>query len=216
MEIFTWRRQKLPTPARGSVAPSVRIIVSTTPSTIYSGSSTSASNVTSSSSSLTTTSTSTCVTASPKSRKRKRRSKQWARKKMKAQRNSGKEYTSAKKLRSHTHARARVNYYLLYLQVNAKKFSPTPCACKLKCCSRITTVQRNTYLITSDFNAQNAYLCGCIKVIDPKRRYQTSPNSSRHQYSRVFYKNRQGVSVRVCKSCFYVHLPFQMGAWTEH
>ena len=119
------------TPARGSVTPSVRIIASTTPSTIYSGSSTSASNVTSSSSSLTTTSTSTCVTASPKSRKRKMRSKQWARKKMKAQRNSGKEYTSAKKLRSHTHARARVNYYLLYLQVNAKKFSPTPCACKL-------------------------------------------------------------------------------------
>lgn len=86
--------------------------------------------------------------------------------------------------------------------MNAKKISPTPCACKLKCCSRITTVQRNTYLITSDFNAQNAYLCGCIKVIDPKRRYQTSPNSSRHQYSRVFYKNRQGVSVRVCKKLF--------------
>ena len=98
------------TPARGSVAPSVRIIASTTPSTIYSGSSTSAS---SSSSSLTTTSTSTCVTASPKSRKRKRRSKQWARKKMKAQRNSGKEYTSAKKLLVSDHTRTHVHVLII-------------------------------------------------------------------------------------------------------
>ena len=101
------------TPARGSVAPSVRIIASTTPSTIYSGSSTSASNVTSSSSSLTTTSTSTCVTASPKSRKRKGRSKQWARKKMKAQRNSGKEYTSAKKLLVSDHTRTHVHVLII-------------------------------------------------------------------------------------------------------
>lgn len=181
------------TPARGSVAPSVRIIASTTPSTIYSGSSTSAS---SSSSSLTTTSTSTCVTASPKSRKRKRRSKQWARKKMKAQRNSGKEYTSAKKL-----------------LVNAKKISPTPCACKLKCCSRITTVQRNTYLIL--MHKMHTFV-GALKLL-------TRNDDTRHRQTPLaintvgcFIRTDKEFLLGCVKSCFYVHLPFQMGAWTEH
>lgn len=36
-------------------------------------------------------------------------------------------------------------------------------------------------------------------MVQPKRRYTTTPGTSRREYSRVFYLNNKGVSVRVCK-----------------
>ena len=53
---------------------------------------------------------------------------------------------------------------------------------------------------TGDFNTQNSYLCGCVKVVEAKRRYTSS--ASRRQYSRIFYLNREGISIHVCKTIF--------------
>ena len=55
------------------------------------------------------------------------------------------------------------------------------------------------------FDVQTAYLSGCVKVIDVKKRYTSSPSNSRRNFSRVFYvRNSRGVSVRV-QNCFSPH-----------
>ena len=63
------------------------------------------------------------------------------------------------------------------LQVPARNFCPTPRSCPLKCSSKVITVQRrrvfDNFWKSSDFNAQNAYLYGCIKVVEPKWEYMT-------------------------------------------
>ena len=48
---------------------------------------------------------------------------------------------------------------------------------------------------------QSAYLCGCVKTVEVKRRY-THTESSRRSHSRVYYVSKGGLSVRVCKKAF--------------
>ena len=60
---------------------------------------------------------------------------------------------------------------------------------------------------SGDFNTQNAYLCGCIKIVAIKRRYTTAGSSSRRSQSRVYYvQSTSGMSVRVCRKAFlHIH-----------
>ena len=56
---------------------------------------------------------------------------------------------------------------------------------------------------TSDFNVQNAYICGCIHVLKVSRRYgSTTPSSSRRCNTRIYYIKNGEISTRVCKTAF--------------
>ena len=60
---------------------------------------------------------------------------------------------------------------------------------------------------SADFNTQNAYICGCIKVVEIKRtctcRYTAKETGSRRSNSRVYYVNNgSGISVRVGRKAF--------------
>ena len=56
---------------------------------------------------------------------------------------------------------------------------------------------------SADFNTQNAYIYGCIKVVEIKRRYTAKGTGSRRSNSRVYYVNNgSGISVRVCRKAF--------------
>ena len=52
---------------------------------------------------------------------------------------------------------------------------------------------------TEDFDVQNTYLSGCVKVVDVKKRYTDNPSTSRRKHSRVFYVQNGGISARICK-----------------
>ena len=54
----------------------------------------------------------------------------------------------------------------------------------------------------SDFNVQNAYMCGCVKVLEAKRRYTSQGSASRRSNTRLYYVSNGRVSVRVCKVAF--------------
>ena len=53
-----------------------------------------------------------------------------------------------------------------------------------------------------DFNTQNAYVCGCVKVVEVAKRYSESGGESRRANSRVYYVRNGRVSARVCKVAF--------------
>ena len=53
---------------------------------------------------------------------------------------------------------------------------------------------------TANFNVQNAYLCGCVKVVDIAKRYTEKGSSSRRSHTRNI--NNGDVSVRVCIVAF--------------
>jgi len=46
----------------------------------------------------------------------------------------------------------------------------TPCGCHLKCFETVAEPQRKRlfegFWKTADFNIQNAYICGCVKVVE--------------------------------------------------
>ena len=81
----------------------------------------------------------------------------------------------------------------------------TPCGCTLQCFDKIPEEQRKRLFTgfweTGDFNVQNAYICGCVRVLKTKRKYTKAP-SSRRKYSRVYYVKNGAVSEQVCKSAF--------------
>lgn len=86
----------------------------------------------------------------------------------------------------------------------------TPCNCALKCFDHVTSAQRQKvfdgFWKMNSFDIQNAYLCGCIRVLDVKRRYTSAGETSRRNYSRVFYISVGGVSEGVCKTAFlHIH-----------
>lgn len=54
----------------------------------------------------------------------------------------------------------------------------------------------------ADFDVQNAYLTGCVKVVEVKRRYTSNPSASRRRHSRVYYVQNGGISSRICKTAF--------------
>ena len=51
-----------------------------------------------------------------------------------------------------------------------------------------------------NFNVQNAYLCGCVKVVDIAKRYTEKGSASRRSHTRNI--NNGDVSVRVCIVAF--------------
>ena len=53
----------------------------------------------------------------------------------------------------------------------------------------------------ANFDIQNTYLCGCVKVMSTKRSYSKSLQS-RRKFSRVFYVPNGDVSESVCKTAF--------------
>ena len=82
----------------------------------------------------------------------------------------------------------------------------TPCGCALHCYERLSKQQREKifhgFWSTSSFDVQNAYLCGCVKVLAVKRRYISKGTSSRRNLTQVYYMHKGPVTVRVCKVAF--------------
>ena len=81
----------------------------------------------------------------------------------------------------------------------------TPCTCPRKCFDKFRDDQIKKlfdgFWESGDFNTQNAYLCGCTKTIETKRKY-TSSEVSRRKCTRVFYLSSEGIDVQVCKVAF--------------
>ena len=82
----------------------------------------------------------------------------------------------------------------------------TPCRCNLKCFEAVPEARRERlfegFWRSADFNAQNAYICGCVKVVEVAKRYVESGAASRRTSSRVYYVKNGRVSTRVCKVAF--------------
>lgn len=55
---------------------------------------------------------------------------------------------------------------------------------------------------TSNFDVQNAYLCGCIKVTCTKRKYTAKQAESRRSFSREYYVPNGEESLKICKRTF--------------
>ena len=79
------------------------------------------------------------------------------------------------------------------------------CDCPLHWYEKLPLAQRQKlfdgFWESGSFHVQNAYLGGCIKVIDVKRRYTGNAESCR-SHSRVYYVSNGTISVRVCKMAF--------------
>ena len=77
------------------------------------------------------------------------------------------------------------------------------CECALQCFSTLTTEQRRTifsrFWALGNFDIQNTYLCGCVKVLPVARHYTSK---SRRGNTRVYYVNNGERSVRICKTAF--------------
>ena len=84
----------------------------------------------------------------------------------------------------------------------------TPCKCALKCFDKVSQSQRQKlfdgFWKTANFDVQNAYLSGWIKVLEVKRRYTDSPSSSWRRHSRIYYMYVQNgaVSTQIRKTAF--------------
>ena len=82
----------------------------------------------------------------------------------------------------------------------------TPCGCALKCFDKVTEQQRKSifegFWGLGEFNVQNAYLCGAVKILEIKRRYTSAGCDSRRSKTRTYYVNNGSVSIRVCKVAF--------------
>ena len=64
------------------------------------------------------------------------------------------------------------------------------CECALRCFSTLTTEQRRTifsrFWALGNFDIQNTYLCGCVKVLPVARHYTSE---SKRGNTRVYYVN---------------------------
>ena len=82
----------------------------------------------------------------------------------------------------------------------------TPCGCSLKCFETVAKPQRKRlfegFWKTADFNVQNAYICGCVKVVEVAKWYTASGAESRRANSRVFHVRNGRVSTCLCKVAF--------------
>ena len=54
---------------------------------------------------------------------------------------------------------------------------------------------------SANFDLQNAYVCGCVKVLSTKKKYTKAEESCRN-FSRVFYVQNGSISERVYKTAF--------------
>ena len=92
------------------------------------------------------------------------------------------------------------------LWVASREFDDTSCGCSLRCCEKLSSTERKrifeSFWATGNFDVQNAYLCGCMKVLPVSRWYSPRGTQSRRHYLRTFYVKRGSVSVRLCKKAF--------------
>ena len=90
-------------------------------------------------------------------------------------------------------------------QVPAKKMGSEPCGCALKCFDKISEDQRKRLFAgfwdSGNFDVQNAYLCGCVRVMKTKRKYMKAP-TSRRKYTRMYFVKNSAISEEVCKAAF--------------
>ncbi|PSN41196.1 hypothetical protein C0J52_04183 [Blattella germanica] len=83
-----------------------------------------------------------------------------------------------------------------------------PCHCKANCRELINGKEAlifHAFWDMGDYNAQNAYLFGCIKAQATKRRYpkkRTHPDDSRRSFSYMYQVKVDGVEVTVCRDEF--------------
>ena len=95
---------------------------------------------------------------------------------------------------------------LTYYSAAYREFNGTSCSCPLECGDKVSLELRKKlfdgFWAIVNFHIQNAYLCGLVKVVQPKQRYTTTPGTSRRKYSLMFYLNSKGVSVTECKLLF--------------
>ena len=86
-----------------------------------------------------------------------------------------------------------------------KRSTKTSCGCVRRCFERISEEKRKGlfegFWKTASFDVQNAYLCGCVKILTTKRKY-TKSAESRRRFSRLFYVPNGEISERVCKTAF--------------
>ena len=110
---------------------------------------------------------------------------------------------------AHVYALVNIRAYIsafcfVYQQVTPKRLSRTSCGCSRRCFDRLSESCRkglfDGFWKTANFDLQNAYLCGYVKVLPTKRKY-TKAESRRH-FSRVCYVQNGSVSERVCKTAF--------------
>ena len=80
-----------------------------------------------------------------------------------------------------------------------------PCGCALKCFDKISQDQRKCLFTgfweSSNFDVQNSYLCGCVRVMKAKRKY-TKAATSRRKYTRMYFVKNGAISEEVCKAAF--------------
>ena len=133
--------------------------------------------------------------SSNNSRKRKRNPEEWKKNKRKSLCNKGKEYETVSKSGEK--------------RTFAAKQLGKDCRCPLKCFERVTQERREIvfggFWELGDWTAQNAFLCGSVKVTSVKKRYAKKGETSLHSrrnYSRQYYINDNGMSTRVCKKAF--------------
>ena len=86
-----------------------------------------------------------------------------------------------------------------------KRSSRRSCGCSRQCFDRLSKScwqgLFDGFWKIANFDLQNAYLCGCVKVLSTKRKY-TKAEESRRRFSRVFYVQNGSISERVCKTAF--------------
>jgi len=81
----------------------------------------------------------------------------------------------------------------------------TPSGCHLKCFETVAEPQRDSLRGSGKqpiSTSQNAYICGCVKVVEVSKRYTARGAESRRANSRGFYVKKGRVSTRVCKAAF--------------
>ena len=82
----------------------------------------------------------------------------------------------------------------------------TPCGCRQNCFEAVGDEQRkkifDNFWKLGSFDVQNAYLVGCVKITEVRRRYSPQ-SSSRRNYSREYsVRNDAMCSIPVCKTAF--------------
>ena len=93
-------------------------------------------------------------------------------------------------------------------EIKKERFLGPPCRCKGKCRERVNGNEArifNAFWDMGDYNAQNAYLFGCIKAQTTKRRYpkkRTHNDESRRSFSYGYQVKVDGVDVTVCRDEF--------------
>ena len=108
-----------------------------------------------------------------------------------------------KDLVSHTHL-CLVIQSETSLQITPKWPCRTACGCARHCFEQITHEQRKRlfdgFWNSGNFDVQNTFLCGCVKVSNTKRK--CASHESRRCFSCVYYIQNGSVSEQVCKTAF--------------